>query len=221
MSPEIILLAIGCYLFCGVEEKVYKIKTGDWWESGIKTNFENELNAISFIPQKTTYNDVIQIFKNGYSKQRTHRLLRRQEYDGKAYYFNREVRYVYRQSYMLPTRMFNMYYSSNLEVYLFFKDNILQFYDIIDERVDEKTGRRYFGSFHNSLFNKKEGDIVDCNKLFYDIFTLYNIDKWGFHSSHCDFYKDPTYWDDRIYEGKKYFHWKGSLPCGGTIFNSC
>lgn len=220
MSPEIILVAIGCYLFCGIEEKIYRIKTGDWRTAGIKTNFENKLSEFSFIPQKTTYEEVLEKFSNEYTYQRTHRLLRRQEYNGKIYYFNREVKYVYRQSYMLPTKMFNMYYSSNLAVFLFFKDNILQFYDIIDERVDEKTGRRYFGPFHNSLF-KEAVRIEGCNDLFYDIFTLYNIDKWGFHSSHCDFYKDPSYWDDPAYEGKKYFHWKGSLPCGGTIFNSC
>lgn len=220
MSPEIILLAIGCYLFCGIDEKVYRIKTGDWKKGGIENNFEDKLSDFSFIPQKTTYDQVLEKFGNGYTYQRTHRVIRRLEYNGKNYYFNRELVFIYRKGYAFTTPYFIQRFTSDLEVYLFFKDNQLQFFDINDVRVDEKTGTRYFGQYHNSLF-KEAYTIEHCNKLFYDIFTLYNIDKWGFHSSHCDFYKDPSYWDDPAYEGKKYFHWKGSLPCGRTIFNSC
>lgn len=51
MSPEIILLAIGCYLFCGIEEKAYKIKTGDWRSGGIKNSFDDKLSNNQFVPR--------------------------------------------------------------------------------------------------------------------------------------------------------------------------
>lgn len=219
MSPEILIVAIGCYLFCGIEEKIYRIKTGDWRTGSIHDDFNDKLSNFSFVPMETTYEQVIEAFGNTYARQRTHRVIRTQIYDDKKYYFNKEVRFVYRKGYKLSTHAFDMYYSSDLEVYLFFKDNILQFYDINDERVDEKTGRRYFGRYHNSLF-KEASKVEGCNKLFYDIFTLYKLSSW-YYASHCDFHKDTTYWDDPVYNWRKYFNAKGESPCGGRFYNSC
>lgn len=220
MSPEVIIVAIGCYLFCGISEKIYRIETGDWRTGGMDTDFQKELSEFVFVPNETSYEQVIEKFGNRYFLQRTHRVIRRQEYNARNYYFNREVLYIYRKRYNFQTQMFNMYKASYLQVYLFFKDNVLQFYDIYDERVDEKTGRGYYGRLHNSLL-KEKAVIEGCHELFYDIFTLYKVNSWGLPSSNCDFYKDKTYWDDPVYDWRKYFYEKGGLPCGGTIFNSC
>ena len=94
MSPEIILLAIGCYLFCGIEEKIYRIKTGDWRVGNYEYDFSKELPEFIFVPQNTNYDQVIGVFGNRYFLQRTHRVKRRQEYDGKKYYFDRELLYI-------------------------------------------------------------------------------------------------------------------------------
>ena len=107
------------------------------------TDFQKELSEFVFVPNETSYEQVIEKFGNRYFLQRTHRVIRRQEYNARNYYFNREVLYIYRKRYNFQTQMFNMYKASYLQVYLFFKDNVLQFYDIYDERVDEKTGRGF------------------------------------------------------------------------------
>ncbi len=62
MSPEIILLAIGCYLFCGIDEKVYRIKTGDWRVGSYDYDFKKELSEFTFTPNETTYEQVINKF---------------------------------------------------------------------------------------------------------------------------------------------------------------
>ena len=48
MSPEIILLAIGCYLFCGVEEKIYRIKKTGIGNLGLLTLILKKVIRIFF-----------------------------------------------------------------------------------------------------------------------------------------------------------------------------
>lgn len=223
MSPEILLVAIGCYLFCGIDEQWYKWQTGDYRGGNISYNFEKELSDFTFVPKETTYSKVIEIFGKNFAQQRTHRVIRKQKYDGETYYFNRELHYVYRKVIFLENRAAYFSCKSDLEFSLFFKDNILVFYNIYDSRVNPNTCEDYFGKL-NTITDKywlKYGTSIDnCNKKFYRIFTLYHREEW-YNAEDCDFYKDPTYWDDPVYDWRNYFRKKGGMPCGGTIFNSC
>ena len=226
MSAEVILLAIGCYLFCGINEKIHLMKTGDWREGGNSPQLEKKISEFSFIPSVTTYENIIEKFGIAYTEQRTHRVIRKQKYNGITNYFDKEVRYVYRRVNSIETTAAFISCLNYLELYLFFKDNILVFYSVLDSRMDEKTCREYKGPL-NTLIDKDwlahniyATGVYTCNEKFYRIFTLYQRHEWH-DAKFCDFYNDPTYWDDPVYDWRKYFKVKGGMPCGGTIFNSC
>jgi hypothetical protein len=227
MSPEIILLAIGCYLFCGVEEKIYRIKTGDWVEAGYYTNLEKDISEFSFIPKQTTYEEVIEKFGKNYTAQRTHKVIRKQKYNEEIYYFNKELRYVYRQVYSVKNRVLQVSCSSDLELTLLFKDNLLAFYHVYDSRIHENNCGEYLGKL-NSIKDKNwlpGGDnyasgFNNCNKKFYRIFTLGHFEEWD-KAWDCDFKKDfKNYWADPVYSDRQYVTKDTGWPCGG-IFNSC
>lgn len=227
MSPEIILLAIGCYLFCGVEEKVYRIKTGDWNKGTIDYDFRKELSEFAFIPNETTYEEVVKKFGREYIEQNTLRVIRKQKYNGNTYYFNKKLRYVYREVKKIDIRVGIKYCTSNLELNLFFKDDILIFHNVYDRKVNENDCTDYFGRFHTitDMSWMPGGDnfqsaIYNCNEKFYRIFTLGHFEEWD-KAWDCDFKKDfKNYWSDPVYSDRQYVTKDTGWPCGG-IFNSC
>lgn len=227
MSPEIILLAIGCYLFCGVSEKVYRIKTGDWRKGNGEYNFEKELSEFNFVPNETTHEQVLEKFGERFIWQRSHAVIRKQNYNGKTYYVNRELLYSYTEVQKITIPVGYKYCTSALVLSIYFKDDLLEFYAVSDSRMGKRNCKEYIGPFH-TITDKAwlPGGMnyptasYNCNEKFYRIFTLYQRQEWP-NAKDCDFYKDPTYWDDPVYDWRKYFPEKGDWPCGGTIFNSC
>ena len=227
MSPEIILLAIGCYLFCGVEEKIYRIKTGDWKSGSIDIDFKKDLSEFSFTVNKTKYDQVLAKFGMDYVEQRTHRVIRKQKYNEATYYFNREVRYYYHKVQKLTIPVGEVYCKSDLALNLYFKDDLLIFYNIYDMRLYEDSCKQYAGNLH-TLFDKSwlsgnENDptnVYNCNEKFYRIFTLEHFEEWD-KAWDCDFKKDfKNYWADPVYSDRQYVTKDTGWPCGG-IFNSC
>jgi hypothetical protein len=226
MSPEIILLAIGCYLFCGVEEKIYRIKTGDSREGRLDIDFEKELSEFKFIPNKTTYEQILEKFGKEYIEQQTHKVIRRQIYNGEKYYFNKELNYVYRKVQKLDIVVGYQLCHTDLDVNFFFKDNILVFYNIYDMRLPINSCEQYPGPFH--MITDKEwlpggknytSSTYNCNKKFYEIFTLKHRSEW-IYADGCDFY-NKEYWEDPIYKDKKYISDKNGWPCTGIFNTSC
>jgi hypothetical protein len=226
MNAEIILLAIGCYLFCGIEEKIYRLKTGDWKTGTIDYDFQKELSEFAFIPNETMYEEVVKKFREK-KWQRTHRVIRKQKYNGNTYYFNRELSYVYREVKKTDTRVGIKYCSSDLELALFFLNDKLVFYNVYDMRVNESDCSEYVGKFHTLTDTKwlagGENDNSspnNCNKKFYRIFTLGHFEEWD-KAWDCDFKKDfKNYWSDPVYSDRQYVTKDTGWPCGG-IFNSC
>lgn len=223
MSPEILLVVIGCYLFCGIDEQWYQWRTGDYRGENISYNFEKELSNFTFVSKETTYEQIIEKFGKNYTRQRTHKVIRKQKYNEGIYYFNKELIYVYRKVHNFQNKAAFFSITSSLELTLFFKDNVLVMYNVYDERIDPNNGNAFFGPFNtitDKYWLKYNTSIYECNKKFYRIFTLYHREEW-YNAEDCDFYKDPTYWDDPVYDWRNYFRKKGGMPCGGTIFNSC
>lgn len=227
MSPEIILVAIGCYLFCGLEEKAYRLKTGDWKSGSIDIDFKKDLSEFSFTVNKTKYDQVLAKFGMDYVEQRTHRVIRKQKYNEATYYFNREVRYYYHKVQKLTIPVGEVYCKSDLALNLYFKDDLLIFYNIYDMRLYEDSCKQYAGNLH-TLFDKSwlsgnENDptnVYNCNEKFYRIFTLGHRSEWD-NSERCDFHYDKTYWDDPVYKDREYIGKRTGQPCTGIFNTEC
>lgn len=226
MSPEIILLAIGCYLFCGVEEKIYRIKTGDWRETENYPDLEKKISETNFIPKVTTYENILEKFGVEYTEQRTHRVIRRQKYNGNINYFDKELRYVYRKVNSIQTKAAFVTCLNYLELHLFFNENVLLFHYVVDSRMDEKTCKEYRGPLNTLTDNDwlPNGStyatkVYNCNKKFYEIFTLEHREKWDY-ARDCDFH-NKEYWEDPVYKDKKYISDKNGWPCTGIFNTSC
>lgn len=117
--------------------------------------------------------------------QRTHRVIRKQNYDGKTYYFNKELSYVYREVKRINIRVGIKYCSSDLDIGLFFLDDRLVFHNVYDMRVNESDCSEYLGHFH-TITDKSwmpggennRSAFYNCNEKFYRIFTLYHREEW-------------------------------------------
>jgi hypothetical protein len=223
MSPEILLVVIGCYLFCGIDEQWYRWRTGDYRGENISYNFEKELSDFTFVSKETTYEQIIEKFGKNYTRQRTHKVIRKQKYNGSIYYFNKELIYVYRKVYNFQNKAAFFSITSSLELTLFFKDNVLVMYNVYDERIDPNNGNAFFGQFNtitDKYWLKYNTSIYECNKKFYNIFTLEHRSEWD-NADRCDFHDDKTYWDDSVYSDKQYIGKRTGYPCTGFFNSEC
>ncbi|HMV41970.1 MAG TPA: hypothetical protein PK079_23215 [Leptospiraceae bacterium] len=178
MSVEVILLAIGCYLFCGINDKIHLMKTGDWREGGNYTNLEETIQKLTLAPNETSYEWIIEKIGKNFARQRTHRVIRKQKYNGIVYYFNKELRYINRTGHNYENSVAYVSCTNDLELNLFFRDNLLVFYNIHDSRMDRNCNES-FGPLHTiqdkSWLGGGENDASSpnsCNEKFYRIFTL-------------------------------------------------
>ena len=173
------------------------------------------------------YENIIEKFGVAYTEQRTHKVIRRQKYNGSINYFDKELRYVYRKVNSIQTEVAFITCLNYLELHLFFRENVLLFYYVLDSRMDEKTCKEYIGPL-NTLIDKDwlaNGSsyatfVYNCNKKFYRIFTLEHFEEWD-QARDCDFKKDfKNYWSEPVYSDRQYVTKETGWPCGG-IFNSC
>jgi hypothetical protein len=232
---SIILLVSAEHVNHKIRRYQYGIKTGDFGLFYTANNLKNIDHKIKFEKfnytfDKTTYADVIKnIGSDENSWVFTHRILRRIEFKGSIFYYNKEVAYFYEEFFNFENQYVKAIGRKRQYIlHFFFRDNILVKVLILDKdakSMAEKSEYYVKSDIHYDSY-LEFSRLIDYNHLYYKILSLKEFHENWRYASGCDFYEE-SYWDDPEIEWERLLFHKptpkhGPYVCGASLlWNHC
>jgi hypothetical protein len=192
---------------CLLRARYHKLTTNDFKkEYRYDLSLRKRIIENQFIVGKTTIEDVEKVFgKDKEDEIFTYGIPYRMRYNGKMYYFDKEVMYRYSLTRIEIYPGVTDYSLKNSTIaFFYYYQNKLVLNFVTDHYEDRISGEWKDGDLHSKVELKEEDNETDiCTLNFYRAYTFGNKNEIDTKSDSCEFYKPEKYFNDPFYNGMR------------------